>query len=226
MDYSTTERASSTVISVVALILIVAAGIGGWWLGTSQPAYKLPSQNNTNQQKVASLNADMNKLWEDHITWTRLYILAAVNNLPDKDQNLARLLKNQEDLGNVIKPYYGNEAGNRLTTLLKDHIAGAGKVVEAVIKKDAVALASANLSWYDNANQIADFLAQANSNWPQDDMRAMMKDHLDLTEQEAVDILAKRSEASVADYDKIHNQILQMSQMLSAGVVKQYPDKF
>src|SRR5688572_11942105 len=67
----------------------------------------------------------MRKLWEDHITWTRLYIVSAAASLPDKDATAQRLLRNQEDIGNAIKPYYGAAAGNQLTALLKDHILGA-----------------------------------------------------------------------------------------------------
>src|SRR5678815_2469589 len=68
------------------------------------------------------LRNDMRKLWEDHITWTRLYIVSAAANLPNKDATAQRLLQNQTDIGNAIKPFYGDAAGVKLTGLLKDHI--------------------------------------------------------------------------------------------------------
>ena len=67
----------------------------------------------------------MRKLWEDHITWTRLAIVSFAHDLPDLPATQARLLRNQVDIGNAIKPYYGTAAGNQLTALLKEHIVGA-----------------------------------------------------------------------------------------------------
>jgi hypothetical protein len=155
-----------------------------------------------------------------------MYLVAAAVDAPNTDAVAARLLKNQEDIGNAIKPYYGQEAGNRLTALLKEHITGAVDLVAAAKKNDQAALAAANTAWYNNANQIADFLSGANPNWPQAEMRAMMKEHLDLTKQEAVDILGKKFNEDIVDYDRIHEQILEMADHLTAGIVKQFPDKF
>ncbi len=213
------------------LIALIIGGILGWFLTTSkynlistQP--KSSSVNNLASSKAQDLKTDMRKLWEDHITWTRAYIVSAAYDNKDADAVSKRLLKNQEDIGDAIKPYYGTEAGNKLTELLKTHITTAVDLVTAVKKDDKDAQNSANDKWYANANEIADFLAGANPNWPKDQLRAEMKDHLDITKQEAVDILQNKYGAGVDDYDKVHEQILKMSDMLSSGIVKQYPDKF
>jgi hypothetical protein len=47
----------------------------------------------------------MRKLLEDHITWTRLFIVNALGSLPDKAATTDRLLKNLTDIGNAVKPY-------------------------------------------------------------------------------------------------------------------------
>src|SRR5262245_53923194 len=69
---------------------------------------------------AGELRTAMRKLWEDHITYTRNYIISALADLGDKDAVAKRLLKNQEDIGNAIKPYYGNDAGDKLAALLRD----------------------------------------------------------------------------------------------------------
>jgi hypothetical protein len=172
-------------------------------------------------------NSAMRKLWEDHVTWTRLYIVEAVGNLPDKDITAARLLKNQEDIGNAVKAYYGDDAGNQLTALLKTHISGAVDILAAAKAGNQAKLALASTAWYKNADDIATFLSTANpTNWPLDNMKAGMKMHLDLTLTEAVDQLKGNYAASVADYDKVHLHILGLADLLSDGIIKQFPNKF
>lgn len=95
------------------------------------------------------------KLWEDHITWTRVYIIAALADLPEADAAAQRLLQNQVDIGNAIKPFYGDQAGEQLTSLLKDHILIATDLLAAAKSGDSAKFEDANSRWYENADQIA-----------------------------------------------------------------------
>lgn len=169
----------------------------------------------------------MRKLWEDHVTWTRLYIVSALSDLPDKEATAQRLLQNQEDIGNAIKPFYGEAAGDQLSALLRDHILTAAELLDAAKNGDTTAFEQANARWYANAGEIAAFLHSANpDHWPLDEMQAMMADHLDLTLEEASARLNGDWEADIAAYDKIHQQILEMADMLSMGIIHQFPKQF
>src|SRR6478672_1760161 len=177
--------------------------------------------------KEAALHDAMRKLWEDHITWTPLFIVSAVADLPDKGATTERLLQNQLDIGNAIKPYYGDAAGEKLTALLKTHITTAAELVAAAKANDAAKMGDATKRWYANADEIAAFLSGANpKSWPAAEMKQMMHEHLDLTTAEAVAHLKGNWSDDVAAYDKIHTQILQMADMLTTGIVNQYPAKF
>jgi hypothetical protein len=169
----------------------------------------------------------MRKLWEDHITWTRLAIVSFAGNLPDFDVTAARLMRNQTDIGNAIKPYYGAAAGNRLTALLKEHIAGAVAILQAAKAQDTAAFASAKTSWYANAQDISRFLHSANPrHWRLSDVNELMRIHLDQTLKEASDRLGGQFNASVRDYDAIHSHILVMADALSSGIIAQFPARF
>ena len=176
--------------------------------------------------KSHDLKVAMNKLWEDHVTWTRNVILCLVDGVPGTDQAIARLMQNQVDIGNAIKPYYGDAAGNALTELLKAHIAISADVVNAAKAGNESALDIANKKWYANADEISTFLSNANENWPLADMQMMMHDHLKLTTDEAVQRIKKDYDADIKAYDKVHDEILKMAAMLSDGIIKQFPDKF
>ena len=173
----------------------------------------------------------MRKLWEDHITWTRMVIvdfLADPNGtLPDTQASVDRLLQNQVDIGNAIKPFYGDEAGNHLTDLLTQHILIAAEILQDAKAGDTAALNDAAARWYANADEIAAFLNSLNPEfWPLDQMQEMMRMHLDLTLQEAVTYLHGDYAGSVAAYEQVHLEILEMADMLSTGIIEQFPTKF
>jgi hypothetical protein len=186
-----------------------------------------PVAPTANKTSAVTLRNDMRKLWEDHVTWTRLYIVSVAGNLPDKDPTAQRLLRNQTDIGNAIMPFYGDAAGDKLTALLKDHILIAAELLDAAKAGATGKVNDAQTRWYVNADDIAVFLNSANSkNWPLDHMKLMMKMHLDLTLEEAVAQLQGNYAASVAAYDKVHQEILEMADMLSEGIINQFPEKF
>jgi hypothetical protein len=169
----------------------------------------------------------MRKLWEDHITWTRLAIVSLANDLPDTNSTVDRLLQNQVDIGNAIKPFYGDAAGDQLTALLRDHILIAAEIIQDAKAGDTVGMNDAIERWYANADDIALFLHNANpDNWSLEDMKMMMHEHLDLTLQEAVAYLHGDYPASVTAYEQVHIEILSMADMLSDGIIRQFPKKF
>jgi hypothetical protein len=169
----------------------------------------------------------MDKLWEEHVAWTRMAIVSFAAGQPNLPATEARLLRNQVDIGNAIKPYYGAAAGAKLTSLLRTHILEAVTVLKAAKAGDKPQLTAALSAWHANADQIAAFLSKANPHsWPLAATKMMMSDHLALTTKEAVDELSGRWGASVADYDKVEAEILMMSHTLSDGIIKQFPGRF
>jgi hypothetical protein len=179
-----------------------------------------------NNKSEVDLKTAMRKLWEDHVTWTRNVIFCIMDDLQGTDQAVNRLLKNQEDIGDAIKPYYGNDAGKKLTELLKTHITTAADLLKAAKSDNKAVFDDANKKWFENADRISEFLSKANPNWKLEDMKTMMHDHLKFTTDEAVARKNKNFDEDVKDYDNVHNEILKMSDMLSDGIVKQFPDKF
>ncbi|HQY31804.1 MAG TPA: hypothetical protein PK691_10975 [Thermomicrobiales bacterium] len=176
---------------------------------------------------AATFNAQMRSLWEDHIAWTRLYIVSAVAALPDLEATTNRLLTNQDDIGAAVGTYYGDQAGSDLAVLLRDHILGAAKLLTAAKAGDTDAVASASTEWYANAKAIGTFLAAANpDNWTEAALTDQMNMHLDMTLTEATAQLSGDFTGSVQAYDAIRVHILGMADVLSSGIIAQFPAKF
>ncbi|MCC7148251.1 MAG: hypothetical protein IT216_03410 [Saprospiraceae bacterium] len=172
------------------------------------------------------LNANMRKLWSDHMQWTYSTVDAFFNNPDGLNGPLNRLLQNQKDIGAAIIPYYGEDAGGQLTKLLTNHITGAVPVLTAAKEGNNEALTTALNDWYKNAQDIADFLANANPNWKKEDMRHMMKTHIDQTTEYAVDLLQKDYNKAIKVFDEANEHMLMMADDLSEGIAKQFPEKF
>ncbi|MGM9988571.1 MAG: glycosyltransferase [Bacillaceae bacterium] len=166
------------------------------------------------------------KLWSDHVLWTRNFIISDLADLGDKDAVAKRLLQNQDEIGNSIKPYYGQKAGDMLAKLLREHILLAVDVVNAAKKNDKAALDKSNKLWYKNADDIAKFLSKANPNWPYETMKAMLFTHLKLLTDQVVARINKDWNADIVAYDKGENHILMLADLLSNGIIKQFPEKF
>ncbi|MEV8475123.1 hypothetical protein [Streptomyces sp. NPDC051173] len=207
---------------VTALALSLTALGGGVQQSVSAQARGVPQS-----ARALRLHDQMRELWDDHITYTRLAIVGFAGNLPDLQPTEQRLLRNQTDLGDAFKPYFGTKAGNDLTALLRTHILTAVDILAAAKAGDTAKLAAAEKAWYANANGIADFLHALNPGpWPAADLRAMMKNHLDLTLQEATDRLQGHYANDIADFDEVHRQILGMADMLSDGIIRRFPERF
>jgi hypothetical protein len=175
-------------------------------------------------RRAIALHDQLRRLWEDHITWTRLAIVIFAAGAPGFD---ARLLQNQADIGAALRPYYGRAAAARLTALLRDHIAIAVEILQAAKAGDTDAFAAAQARWYANADDIAAFFSAVNPRWwPRRELRAAMRAHLDQTLTEAGHELNGRYADSVAVYEEIHSHILAMADQLSSGIVRQFPHRF
>lgn len=172
------------------------------------------------------LREDMRKVWTDHVVWTRNYTVSAVDGTPDQGKMLERLLQNQVDIGNAIKPYYGEAAGNQLAKLLKDHILIAGKVLDAAKSQNQADLKKYNTEWYKNGDDIVEFLSGLNNNWSLNELRDMFHMHLQLVTDGVVARIKKDPAADILALDKGTLHMLIFADVLSDGIIKQFPDRF
>ena len=222
--------------SIPLVVLMLSALLGFLLISRAAPAQgnQTTAGDHPHTTAVAPRDAaqnafhdQMRKLWEDHITWTRLAIVTFADGSAGFSPTAGRLLQNQTDIGDSIKPFYGAAAGNRLSALLHDHITIAVEILQAARSGNTAAFDGAITRWYANGNDIADFLAAANPrSWPDAVMRADMKEHLDQTLAEAAHELHGQYAASVTDYEGIHAHILMMADQLSAGITSRFPSHF
>ena len=225
----TEARSRRTIpLGLTALIALAAAlaalAVSG---GHDAQAHGTASTHAGVTSSELALRQDMRSLWEDHVSWTRLAIVSLTTGSPNTKATVARLLRNQSDIGNAIVPFYGRPAGNELTRLLREHIVVAADLIGAAKGGDKAKLVTEQAAWQRNADAIATFLNKANPGaWKLGEMKAMLRTHLALTTQEVVSRLQGKWMADIRAYDQIVKQALGMADMLSEGIIRQFPARF
>lgn len=231
---------------IVTTILIIVAGYTGYSLkginaqidtdaGTSAVEYRCPmdgagacpymmgAATSTEQMRF---NQDMRKLWEEHVIWTANVAMAIFGNMPGKDEMIARLLKNPADMANAIRPYYGDDIAAKFEELMREHLTIAADLITAAKAGDEAKVSDSDARWHQNADQIADLLSQANPDWPREEMKSMMYEHLDLLKKEVGYHINQNIPEAISNFDRIEDQALKMADAMSSGIIKQFPDKF
>jgi hypothetical protein len=161
-------------------------------------------------------------LWEQHVYWTRMVIMGIVFDLPDLEATTNRLLRNAPDFARVFSRFYGARIASEFNRLLTDHLVIAAELVKAAKAGNSRAAADAERRWYANADDIVCFLNHINPYWSIKPMRAMWYEHLSLTKQEAVSLLAKDYTKSIDTFDKIEKEALMMADVFSNGIICQF----
>ena len=170
---------------------------------------------------------DTRKLWEEHVNLTRFFIISTISDLPDQNETAQRLIQNQNEIGNSIKPFYGDAAGDQLAELLREHALTTATLLQAARKADAPAFEDAVARWYSNGDEIAELLFDLNpENWPLRKTRPIMREYLDLTLEQALARWNGDFERDIEAYDKVHTHALEIADMISDGIINRFWERF
>jgi hypothetical protein len=229
----TTRAPRGTAVAAVAVLALSGGALSSCASAEAQGAdhahaasVQSHAKHKEDSSAVTALHSAMRTLWAQHMEWTWSTVVAFAGGSPALQATMDRLLQNQADIGAAVATYYGPAAGNRLTDLLTTHIKDAVPVLTAAKSGDTTALDQAVADWYANAQDIADFLASANPAWKQGEMRQMMKGHITQTIAYASAVLGGKYADAVTKYDEAEAHMVDMADMLSGGIVAQFPAKF
>ncbi len=178
--------------------------------------------NNSMTQKQIQVLTTMQRLWIEHVLWTRFFIVSTSNDLNDLDEVTKRLLRNPVDFANQLRPLYGSQIAMRFQQLFTDHLQIAAQLVNAAKAGNETETTKQRNLWYANADEIAKFLSDINPYWSKKKWQALLYDHLKMTENEAVQELNGQYEASVTQYDVIQEEAIKMANYMANGIIRQF----
>lgn len=168
----------------------------------------------------------MDLVWEQHIMWTRMFLISVAENLADLEPTKARLLENPKDIANVFKRYYGTNIANTIEKLLTEHLVIGGDLIVALKNGNQKLADELNKKWYKNADDISVAFSNINPFYPRETVRIMFYEHLKLTTDEVSARLKKDYAADIKAFDMVQKEILKMSKFFVDGIVNQFPYSF
>lgn len=166
------------------------------------------------------LKITMRKLWEDHAIWTRQFIVDTLANLPSIDKTTERLLKSQEAIGNCMKQFLGDTAGDTLISLLKDHTTMTTGLLQAIKTGDTSGSTTLETDVITNGENIATFFATINPYYSKDELIDMLDTNLTLIKYQCIARMNKDYNADVMYFDMGLHHTLMLSDYLFKGITE------
>jgi hypothetical protein len=157
----------------------------------------------------------LRKLFTDHAVYTKFYIESFLSNLPDSTFIAKRLMDNQKDIGNAVKPIVGTSKGDALIALLTEHIQCAAEVLAHLLAKEDAAMKRSIRSLFRNSDDVATFLNSLNPRkLPLDVVKREFRMHNQHVLNIATLHAKKEYEKEIAEYDAYFNHMMRFSDML------------
>ena len=209
-----------------ALLLTIAAATLASRTDAQVPTTSKGEVATLDRIKADQLRVAMRKLWVSNAIWMREYLVNTIEGDLSLDAASKRLAKSQDDIGRAFAPFYGAETGSKVTTLLRQHTSLMREMIEASTAKNSAKLTEADKRWRANADSITTLLSTVNpTNWPMATIQPVLAEGINLTVAETNARLKRDYNADVETFDTILAQSLRLADMISDGIIKQFPSK-
>ncbi len=173
------------------------------------------------------LKLTMRNLWTQYTIWTRQFIVDLLGNLPSLDKTTERLIKNQESIGNCIKQYFGDIAGDSITSLLKDHVNITADLLRTVKDEDINRTKILEEDAIANAENISTFFATINPYYDRQELIDMFDTNLVLTKYQFISRMEADYNSDIIYYDMGLHHIIMISDYLCDGIIDRfYEDQY
>lgn len=186
----------------------------------------IPIEPEMMKKTLVDLNKRLRVLWANHSIYDNLLILSIVYDLPILPMIEKRLLRNPTDFKEVLIPFYGEANASRFAHFLTNHI-NLGEDLFINLKRNDIE--RANIIERDllaNAEQISRFLASINSMWSQQEWYRLLANHVRLSRQLMEHYLNSSFDEAINLMEEDYANSLFMGDLMSEGIIKQFPKQF
>ena len=168
------------------------------------------------------LNIDMRQAWSQHNFWGNMFLVSLFHTLENLDAVKMRLEQSPEDIAAVFQSFYANPTVTQIRNLLAEHVRLAGEMANAMKNGNMERSTQLETQLNQNADQMARLLANANSNYDYEELRRMMRNHLNLMQDTMTSELSGDHNEAVRLMGENEDQLMDMADVLTEGLVQQF----
>lgn len=168
------------------------------------------------------LKVNIRKLFTDHVIWTRQFSVDLIGNLPSIDKTTERFLKNQEAIGNYIRPFFGDTAADTFISLLKEHATLAANMMKSIKDGDLNKESNFETDSVTNADNISTFLNSINPYFSKEDISDLFKTHILLLKYQFIARMNGDFNADILYFDMGLHHILTIADCLFRGIIERF----
>ena len=168
------------------------------------------------------LNNDMRQAWSQHNFWGNMFLVSLFHTLENLDAVKMRLEQSPEDIAAVFQSFYASPTVTQIRNLLAEHVRLAGEMANAMKNGNMERSTQLETQLNQNADQMARLLANANSNYDDEELRRMMRNHLNLMQDTMTSELSGDHNEAVRLMGENADQLMDMADVLTEGLVQQF----
>ena len=216
----------SKLIHTLAVAALVAVPMAASPALAQHAGHDTPAAAQATQVPAPKLQAAMRSLWHGHILHTRAYANAVhADKTADARKAADDVVANAKQISDAVAGFYGKPAGEQMLTLLAGHWGAVKKLTDARSNKDDAAANAAMTEMTANAGAIAKFLAGANPNLPEPDVRGLLVGHGAHHAQQIQQVMAGDRKGEADTWVAMQKHMDTIADALAAAIAKQFPDK-
>jgi hypothetical protein len=180
-----------------------------------------------NPVRVAEMRQTFRDLWLGHIYWVQHAVLISAMSSPaERDAVEKEVEANTKQIANMVTPFYGEAASQKLFSLLAINIDTVKEYSEATVEGNVPQQEAALARLASNAEDFADFLSQVNPYLQRDTVRSLIAAHgahhvLQINQYKAKDY-AQLQET----WPMMRQHVYLIADTLTTALVRQFPHQF
>jgi hypothetical protein len=178
--------------------------------------------NNT----AVKARTEMRRLWLQHAALTHEYIVNATTGSNDTAALAKRVQQNADDLAGALGQYYSDGARAKLSTLFRAHATLFGDAITMAKTNEKDEMTSVQDKLELNGRETVAFLAFLNPNWDEATLRGEFEQHVNRENDELTARVQQDGPGDATAWNQAQEQIVEFADMLSAGIERQFPDRF